>query len=127
MAVPLWMSIEPDRSGVRLMLCEPSGGAALKARLPWPPQHARALPMLLEALAAWYRLPLHAVLDADASVVREDPEQWAIFAGDLPGLEVTLEWVGRPRRGRRRDRFLGSMGDFSSGRRLLTFAATGQK
>jgi hypothetical protein len=127
MSSPLWMSIEPERSGVRIMLSEPAGGTSLKARLPWPPQHHRALPMLLEALSAWYRLPLHAVLDADASAVRDDPEAWALYAGDLPGLEVTVEWVGRPPSKRRRDPFLASMGDFSSGRRLLTFAATGQR
>ena len=125
MPTPLWMSIEPRGSEIRLLLSEPAVGTRLKARLPSPPRHPRAVPMFLEALSAWHRSPLHAVLDADASVVRRDPEQWALLVGDLPGLDVRVEWVGRPKA--KRDRFLESMGDFSGARRLVTFGATGQR
>lgn len=83
--------------------------------------------MLLEALSAWYRLPLHAVLDADAPDVRHNPERWSLLVDDTPGLDVTVEWVSRAVVAPSRDRFLGSMGDFSSARRLLTFGATGQR
>ena len=79
MPTPLWMSIEPRGSEIRLLLSEPAVGTKLKARLPSPPRHPRALPMLLEAVSAWYRLPLHAVLDADASAVRLEPEQWSVW------------------------------------------------
>lgn len=126
MPSPLWMSIEPRSSEIRLMLSEPSAGTSLKARLPSPPTHPRALAMLLEALSAWYRLPLRAALDADAQDVQHHPERWAHLLGDLPGLEVQVEWVSRPLAARRRDRFLGTLGDFSSARRLITRAATGQ-
>lgn len=127
MPTPLWMSIEPRGSEIRLLLSEPAVGTKLKARLPSPPRHPRALPMLLEAVSAWYRLPLHAVLDADASAVRLEPEQWAVWLGDLPGLDVHVEWVGGAVREGRRDRFLESMGNFGSARRLLSFGATGQR
>lgn len=127
MLSPLWMSIEPRGSEVRLLLSEPSVGTKLKARLPSPPAHPRSLSMLLEALSAWYRLPLHAVLDADALAVRRDPEQWAVWLGDLPGLDISVQWVGRSVGAGHRDRFLESMGDFSSARRLLSFGATGQR
>ena len=123
---PLWMAIEPRSSEVRLLLTEPSAGTALKASLPLPPASSRALPLLLEALSAWYQMPLHAVLDADASDVRHHPERWALLAGDLPAHQIGVEWVKRPRaRQRQRQRFLDSMGDFRSARALVGFAATG--
>lgn len=124
MSWPLWMSLEPRLEEVRLMLCEPQIGTVLKARLRTPPAHPRAVVMLLEALAAWYRQPLHAVLDADAPDVRSDPQRWARLLGEVAGLDVRVEWVARPV-SCRRDRFLGSLGDFSSARRLLHRAATG--
>ena len=121
----LWMSIEPRREAVRLMLTEPETGTVLKACLRTPPSHPRALGMLLEALSAWYRLPLHAVIDADAPDVQRWPELWAQLAGETPDLQVHVEWVARPVPGRR-NRFLASLGEFSSGRRLINHAATGQ-
>jgi hypothetical protein len=66
MSIPLWMSIEPLGSEVRLMLTSPAQGTVLKARLPNPPQHPRAVIALLEAISFWHRQPLHAVVDADA-------------------------------------------------------------
>lgn len=123
---PLWMAIEPGASEVRLLLAEPSVGPALKACLPLPPASSRCLPQLLEALSAWYELPLHAVLDADASDVRRHPERWALLAGDLPLHQLGVEWVKRPRGRDRRRRFLDSMGSYRSARSLIGFAATGQ-
>lgn len=126
LSIPLWMAIEPRAAEVRLLLTESSQGPALKACLPLPPAESRSLPLLLEALSAWYQKPLHAVLDADASDVRHHPERWALLAGDLPAHRIGIEWVKRPKpRGERR-RFLDSMGDFRSARSLIGFAVTGQ-
>lgn len=125
MPQPLWMSIEPRPREVRLLLTEAAVGTSLKARLP-PPAHARALPTLLEALSAWYQQPLRAVLDADAQDVQRHPEQWALWLGDVAGHEVSVEWVGA-RAKKRRDKFLEAMGDFASARKMITFAATGQR
>jgi hypothetical protein len=124
--LPLWMTIEPRPTEVRMLLTEPSAGPSLKARLP-PPVEARAVPQLLESLALWYSRPLHAVLDADAEDVRMHPERWALLAGDLPILQMSVEWVKRPPGPVRKDRarFLESMGDFRSARHLLGLAATG--
>jgi alkylated DNA nucleotide flippase Atl1 len=124
MSSQLWMSIEPRPQEVRLMLSEPERGTVLKARLAGPPSHPRALGMLLEALSAWYRLPLHAVIDADAPDVQRWPELWAQLAGEPPDLQIHIEWVARPVPGRH-DRFFAPLGDFSSGRRLINHAATG--
>jgi hypothetical protein len=124
---PLWMSIEPLAQETRLMLSVPLAGTVLKARLAQPPAHPRALSLLLESLSAWYRRPLHAVLAADAQAVQSFPERWAELLGDLPGLDISVEWVARGEVARRRDRFLAELGDFASGRSLLHFAATGQR
>lgn len=71
--------------------------------------------------------PLHAVLDADAEDVHQHPERWAHLAGDLPLVDLHVEWVRRPSRARRKDqgRFLEELGDFRSARHLLGFAVTG--
>lgn len=129
MRSPLWMSIEPVGPEVRLMLSAPGEGTVLKARLPCPPASDRAVPSLLEALSCWYGLPLHAVLDADASDVRHDPERWALLVGDVRSYEVSVIWAKRPQGPElaRRRRFLDSMGDFDAARKLVSFAATGQR
>ncbi len=123
---PLFLTIEPRPSVVRLVLTGPSTGPSLKASLPLPSE-ARAVPMLLEALCLWHRTPLRAVLDADAADVQLHPERWALLAGDLPLVELSVEWARRrtaPRRGEC-TRFLEEMGSHRSARRLLGSAVTG--
>jgi hypothetical protein len=124
--LPLWAALEPVGSHVRLMLAEPMAGTSLKARLPSQPAHDRAVLALLEALSLWYGLPLHAVIDADAEDVRRQPERWARWLGDPPEPHVRVEWMAVPR-GRKNDRFLSTMGDFASARKLVSFTATGQR
>ena len=70
----------------------------------------------MEALSTWYALPLHAVLDADASDVRQHPERWALLVGDLRSFEVSVVWATRSeaRQLARRRRFLDPMGSFAS-------------
>ena len=125
MSLPLWMSIEPVGSEVRLMLTCPLDGTVMKARLRNAPAHPRAVIALLEAIALWYGHPLRAVIDADAEDVRRHPERWAMLLGDAPELAVAVEWAAVA--ARRKDPFLAPMGDFASARRLVSFAATGQR
>jgi len=122
----LWMSIDPDHDETRLMLTEARMGAALRARLPPVPRQPRALAQLLEALAAWYGMPLTAVIDAGAEGALHHPERWAQLLGEIDGEQVRVQWVVVPARAER-DRFLGELGDFSAAKRLITFAATGQR
>lgn len=124
---PLWMSIDPGHDETRLMLTEARVGAALRARLPPVPRQPRALAQLLSALSAWYGMPLTAVIDAGAEGALHHPERWAQLLGELDGEQVRVEWVVVPARAERRDRFLGELGDFAAAKRLLTFAATGQR
>jgi hypothetical protein len=49
-----------------------------------------------------------------------------MLLGDAPELAVSVEWAVVPKV-RRKDAFLGSMGDFAEARRLVSFAATGQR
>jgi hypothetical protein len=124
--LPLWITIEPNPTEVRLVLTEPGVGPALKARLPLPAQ-ARAVSLLLESLSTWYQQPLHAVLDADAEDIRLHPERWALLAGDLAVQQVSVQWARRPQAARQkeRSRFLQELGEFRSARQLLGFATTG--
>lgn len=122
----LWMSIDPDHDETRLMLTEAGVGAALRARLPPVPRQPRALAQLLEAISAWYGTPLSAVIDAGAEGALHHPERWAQLLGEIDGEQVRVQWVVVPARAAR-DRFLGELGDFSAAKRLLTFAATGQR
>ena len=126
MSTLLWMTIEPDEDETRLMLTEGRVGAALRARLPPVPHQPRALAQLLEALSAWYGMRLSAVIDAGAQGALHHPERWAQLLGEIDGEQVRIEWVVVPTQ-RERDRLLGELGDFSRAKRLVTFAATGQK
>jgi hypothetical protein len=78
----LFVAIEPLPHETRLLVSVPYKGTALKARLPEIPEDDRALAMLLEALVAWYGLPLCAVLDADAEDVQRHPDRWGRILGD---------------------------------------------
>lgn len=109
------------------MLSLPSGRPVLRARLSSCPSHPRSLIALLESLSLWHGRPLHAAIDADAEDVRRHPDKWALLLGDAPELAVRVEWVSVPLPRRARDRFLGKLGDFASGERLVSFAATGAR
>ena len=126
MSSSLWLSIEPRSTETRLLLSVAGSGPSLKAALPTRPAHPHALVRLMEALACWYRLPLHAVLDADAPDVLRDAEAWAQWTGDVSQLDVSIEWVGRRSRPPR-DRFLDGMGSFDAAKRRIAFASGGTR
>jgi DNA replication protein DnaC len=69
MPSPLWLSIEPRTSEVRLLLSEPNLGTVLKAKLR-PPEHTRALPLLLEAMSLRDELRAHLERRAAEAVKR---------------------------------------------------------
>lgn len=124
---PLWLSIQPELVETRLMLTQPGVGTALRARLPVVPMQPDALGLLLRGLVAWYGQPFCAVLDAECEDVQRHPERWAQLLGDVESTVVRIEWVGYTASTARRDRFLGALGEFDRARRLITFAATGQR
>ena len=73
----LWLSLEPHQKELRLSLSTATSGVVLRAKFPLALAQPRALPLLLEALVAWFGMPLCAVLDADAQDVRRRPEFWS--------------------------------------------------
>jgi len=121
------MAIEPLAQETRLIFTVPLTGTSLKARLSALPAHPRAVMMLLESLSAWYRCPLIAAIDADALGARHHAERWCEAMGDVPGLDVSVEWVARPSVREKRDRFFHALGDLRSTARIVTLAATGQR
>jgi hypothetical protein len=121
----LWVSIEPGSDETRLMATSAHSGAVLRARLPPVPRQPQALSLLLKGLSAWFGEPLTAVVAADREDVRVHPERWAQLLGEIDSEHATVEWVVVPLP--ERDRFLGELGDFSSAKRLVVFAATGQR
>lgn len=123
MSQPLWLSIEPSPTEVRISLHEPGRGAVMRARLPLCPSQPRALATLLESLVAWYGRSLVAVIDADAQDVRQHGERWARLLGELDEAHIKVQWLQR--RSQRRDRFIGKLGDFRSASRLVGLAAGG--
>jgi hypothetical protein len=123
---PLWMSIEPDISGTRIMMTLGGSGTVMRARFPHIPKHPEALGLFLRGIGAWYGRPFCAVLDADAQDVWDHPERWARYLGDLDDSEVQVEWRGYSE-SFRHDPLVGTVGDFRRARRLIGFTATGQK
>jgi len=127
MSSPPWLSIEPRLTETRLMLSSPCVGTILRARLPPLPQQSAALGLLLRGLAAWLGQPFYAALDAEAEDVQHHPERWAQLLGELDDTLMHVEWVGYTTNWSGRDRFLEATGEFHRARRLITFAATGQR
>lgn len=127
MSSPLWLVIEPRPQETRLLLSAAPTGTALKARLPRLPHHPRAVAMFLEALSAWWKRPLTAVLDADALRTQHDAAPWSELLAGLP-LDLSVEWVERRApSSTKRDRFFDDVADSRTARRLLACATTGQR
>jgi hypothetical protein len=83
--------------------------------------------MLLEAMCAWYGLPLCAPLDADAPDFQRRVERWADYLDVIGNPNITVEWVSSEAQSPERGRFFAQMGDFRKARRLIGLAATGQR
>jgi hypothetical protein len=124
---PLWLTLQPQEDYTQILLSQSGTGTLLKARLACEPMHPGALSKFLESLADWHGRPLFAVLDADAEQVRRSPERWARMMGEAAqSPSITVEWSAPVRGKLWKERFF-TLGDFSSARRLLTHAATGQR
>lgn len=88
----------------------------MKARLgPLAAIFPGAVPMLLEAIAAWYRSRVHVVIFADADVVSSD---LGLLDGLGRGAPYDVEWVDLSARRARGWRAKG-LGDFREARRCV--------
>jgi hypothetical protein len=83
--------------------------------LPLTLAQPQALTLFLEALVAWFGLPLCAVLDADAEDVRRRPEFWARFHAEADSPHISVEWRAVPLPNQ--SRFLAAVGSSRRARR----------
>lgn len=120
----LSMGISPGPQGTRVIAMAGPSETILKARLRRQPSHPRALATLLEAIALWQGIQVHAALCAaerdgasDSSLFRE---AFADFGGPL----YTLEWIPAAALDRRRRQAIRSVGDFTDLRRLIAQEAS---
>ena len=115
----VWVAIHPRPSGTRVLATAGTHETLLKARLGREPQHPRALPALLEALALWQGAEVRAALavdDSDSGYATSLWREWfAVF--DRAPL-YSLEVVAARRRPRPRDG-LDGLGNYRDLRQLL--------
>lgn len=116
----LWVAIDSRTDETRILVTAGPKETVLKARLSSTAQHPRAVPALLEALAMWHGMPVHAVVVVDdregSSATRLKLGWLADFAGEPM---YTLKFVdGRKRR--HRDQ-LDGLGQYHDLRQLTMF------
>lgn len=87
----LFMGISPGPEATRVLVTD-RNQVRLKARLSCPPEHPRALPWLIEAVALWQGAPVRAVLCVGGrhrtSAASFRAEWFPDFGGPLYSLEV---------------------------------------
>jgi hypothetical protein len=96
----------------------------LKARLARQPAHPRALPTLLEAIALWQGVQVHAALCAADRDGVSDSSLYRDAFVDFGGPLYTLEWIPAATLERRRRGDIRGVGDFADLRRLLVAEGT---
>ena len=115
----IWMGIAPGPTSTRVLAMHGASETILKARLRRDPAHPRALATLLEAIALWQGMRVHAALAAD-----DEPTSYASSLCRDPLTErgidplFTVGWVPVAGRRRRRSAIEG-MGGFHDLERLL--------
>lgn len=116
----IWVGIDSKCDGTRVLATTGSSETILKARLSASAQHPRAVPTLLEALAMWQGMPVHAALVVDATDGSSATRLCLDALTDFGGAPLyTLEFV-HGRRRRHRDPLEG-LGRFHDLRQLLLF------
>lgn len=95
----LWMGVRPGPQVTRILIQDPHR-TVLKARLPDPPQHPRALETLAEGIALWCGRPLYVALGVAAEdALCVSPGWHATVEGLTRTPLVTIEpALGAPRR-----------------------------
>lgn len=116
----LWVAIDSRCDETRILATAGPRETVLKARLSPTPQHPRALPTLLDALAMWQGIQVRAAVVADGQDASCATRLKLDFAADFLGAPLyQLEYVPR-HKPRHRDR-LDGCGPFHDLRQLLLF------
>jgi hypothetical protein len=120
----LSMGISPGPRDTRVIAIAGPSDTILKARLSRQPSHPRALPTLLEAIALWQGVQVHAALCAADRDGASDSSLYRDAFVDFGGPLYTLDWVPAGALARRHRRDIRGVGDFADLRRLLIAEAT---
>ncbi len=115
----LSMGISPGPRDTRVIAMAGASETILKARLARQPSHPRALPTLLEAIALWQGVQVHAALCAADRDGASDSSLYRDAFVDFGGPLYTLEWVPAAALGHPRRRDIRGVGDFADLRQLL--------
>ena len=118
----LSIGISPGARDTRVRAMTGPSDTILKARLLRQPSHPRALPTLLEAIALWQGVQVHAALCAADRDGVSDSSLYRDAFLDFGGPLYTLEWISAGALGRPRRRDIGGVGDFADLRRLVAEA-----
>jgi len=115
----IWVGFHARPTGTRILATAGPHHTLLKAQLATEPQHARALPSLLEALALWQGAKVHAALAVDAALASSARSLCRTCFADF-GQEplYTLAYAATRRPPRPRAELRG-LGDFRDLRHLL--------
>lgn len=109
----LWLGVSPGAEATRVIALQ-DNETILKAHLSSVPNHPRALPWLLEAMALWQGTAVRAVLSAGCGVGGPVTSFYRDWFVDFGGPLYSIEWdTGERSRGRRHDRlrYRGDFGD----------------
>ncbi len=117
----LWMGISQTPEYTRVLLLDGPGKPLMKARLPAPPAHPRAVQALCEALALWCGQPIRAALAAEDAERFCDTTPWlaswdGVFRNAL--CEIRIVSTARPPRAPER---ISGLGNFNDVRQLVLF------
>jgi hypothetical protein len=120
----LSMGISPGPRDTRVIAMAGPSDTILKARLLRQPSHPRALPTLLEAIALWQGVQVHAALCAADRDGASDSSLYRDAFADFGAPLYTLEWIPAAALDRRRRRDIRGVGEFADLRRLLIAEGT---
>jgi hypothetical protein len=109
----IWMGIASGSTSTRVVAMRGPNETFLKAQLDAEPKHPRALGTLLEAVALWQGMPVHAALSVVGRDTSCGSNLYREMFLDEGGALYRLVWVpaGAPRRRGPRIEGLGSFRD----------------
>lgn len=114
----IWMGIASGSTSTRVVAMRGPNETFLKAQLDAEPKHPRALGTLLEAVALWQGMPVHAALSVVGRDTSCGSNLYREMFLDEGGALYRLVWVaaGVPRR---RGPRIGGLGSFRDLERLV--------
>jgi hypothetical protein len=120
----LWMGISPGPRDTRVIAMAGPSETISKARLSRQSSHPRALPTMLEAIALWQGVHVHARFVRPTGMGRPTRASIAMRSPTSAARCTRLEWVPAASLGRRLARDIRGVGDVADLRRFLIAEGT---